>query len=236
MSSIHANPARAALRLCTIAVASLSMSACATGGMGRMSPEMIEAESAMHHFTMAVHMGEIEEAQLAVSKATNAQVRDFAQRMITEHTAGMQREHQMMMQMGMGMEMEMGANGQMDMARMRTMLMEHPHSRPVVEDHMRAMQMLQGVSGMAFDQAYMSRQVTMHRYALEQVDRMMTTMGMAPAAGGAGQGGAGMTGGNMNMDVPATREGRMMMHRNVRAMLASHLEMAQQIMNATGSR
>ena len=233
MSSIHTNPARAALRLCTIAVTSLGMSACAMGGMGKMSPEMMQAESAMHHFTMAVHMGEIEEAQLAVSKATNAQVREFAQRMITEHTAGMQREHQMMMQMGM--EMEMGANGQMDMARMRTMLMEHPHSRPVVEDHIRAMQMLQGASGMAFDQAYMSRQVTVHRNALEQVDRMMTTMGMAPMAGGAGQGGAGMSG-DMNMDMPATREGRMMMHRNVRAMLASHLEMAQQIMNATGSR
>lgn len=230
-----------ALRLCSIALVSLSTGACMMGGMGGMAPEMMQAHSAMHHFNMAVHMSEIEDGQMALSKASNAQVRQFAQQMVTEHTAAMQREEQMMMSMGMGMKMGMGSNGKMDMARMRAMLRENPHSRPVMEMHMRAMQMMQGLSGMAFDRAYMQNQVTMHRYALENVDRMMAHMGMTSGGSSmSGHGGAGMNGGNMDggtsgrMDggMKGGMQGMMMMEKNNRAMIASHLQMAQQMMGS----
>ena len=214
----------AALRLCTITLVSLSTGACMMGGMGGMSPAMMQSESAMHHFTMAVHMGEIEEAQLALSKTSNPQVREFAQRMVAEHTAAMQREQQMMASMGMNMEM--------DIARMRTMLMENPYSRPVAEDHMRAMQMLQDMSGMAFDRAYMNRQVAVHRYALENLDRMMSSMGMTPGGAMAGQSSAGMNAGNMDAGMRRGREERMMMHQSLRATIASHLQVAQQMMGS----
>lgn len=232
--------ARSGLGVCTIALASLTLGGCMMG-QPAMSPAMMETESAMHHFTMAVHMGEIEEAQLAVSKSSDAQVRDFAQRMITEHTAAMEKELQMMRKMGMATEMgaAMGASGnmQMNMTQMRAMLMENPHSRPVMENHMQAMQMLQAANGMAFNRAYMNRQVAMHRFALENMERMMASMGMAPMAEASMQGsaGAGMDHGNMNMNMPATPEGRMMMHRALRAMLASHLQMAQQMSTSMGS-
>jgi putative membrane protein len=208
------------------------------GGMAGMAPEMMQAHSAMHHFNMAVHMSEIEDGQMAMSKTSNAQVRQFAQQMVTEHTTAMQREEQMMMSMGMGMKMGMGSNGQMDMGRMRTMLMENPHSRPVMEAHMRAMQMMQGVSGMAFDRAYMQNQVAMHRYALENVDRMMAQMGMTSGGSMSAQGGAGMDGGmsgNMDSGMKGGMQGMMMMEKNNRAMIAAHLQMAQQIMGSMRS-
>lgn len=211
------------------------------GGMGRMSPAMMQSHNAMHAFSMAVDMAEIDEAQLAMTNSTNAQVRQFAQRMITEHTAAMQREEQMMARMGMGMmKMGMGMDGRadgnmpmtMDMGRMRTMLMENPHSRPVMEGHMQGMTMLRGMSGMAFDRAYMNRQVAMHRYALENMDRMMSGMGMMNqgTAGSAGMH-AGMDASG-NMEMKGGRDGLMMMHQTKRAAIASHLEMAQQMMAA----
>ena len=216
---------RTASALCTAALISATTAGCMMGGMGMMDPAMMQAHHGMHMFSMAVHMGEIEEAQMAMGKTQNAQVREFAQRMISDHTAAMQAEERMMAAMGMGMGMSagMGTTAMTDMARMREMLMAHPMSRPVAEDHMRGMQMLQPLNGMAFDQAYMNRQVTVHRYALTEMDRMMAAMGMTPDASMAG---------NMDMSrmgsMTPSRESMMMMEQHNRAMVAMHLEMAQQ--------
>lgn len=240
MSPLYRNPVRTAAGFCTVALLSLGTSGCMMGAMGGMAPEMMQAHSAMHHFNMAVHVSEIEDAQMATSKTTNADVRSFAQRMISEHTAAMQAEEQMMMQMGMGMQGGMamnrtgntaaGQNGggmNMDMTRMHAMLMENPHSRPVMEGHMQSMQRMQALSGTAFDQAYMQHQVTMHRYALENIDRMMTQMGMTPGGGTATAASSSMQGG-----MRGGMEGMMMMERNNRAMVAAHLQMAEQMMGS----
>jgi predicted outer membrane protein len=241
MSHRSTTQLRTALTLCTAAALSIATSGCMTMGVMGMSPEMQQHQMAMHAFSMATHMGEIEEAQLALSKSQNASVREFAQRMVTEHTAAMQRAHQMMTKMGMTMEgdaaMSAGGDMSMDMQRMRTMLMNHPHSRPVMEGHMQAMQMLRGLEGTQFDHAYLQRQVAAHSYALENMDRMMSNMGMMTddAMAGSMAGGAGMDHGNMNMDLPATAEGVMMLHRIERQMVAAHLQMAQQRMQSMGS-
>lgn len=237
------NPARSIQALCTALALSLGVSAC-MGGSG-MNPAMMQAHSSMHAFSMAVDMGEIEEGQLAVARSTNPQVREFAQRMVTEHTAAMQKEEQMMASMGMGMmrtgmirggntgagagmnaEAGAGADMNMDMGRMRAMLMENPQSRPVVEGHVRAMQMLQGLNGMAFDRAYMERQVMAHRYALENMDRMMGHMGMS----GSMHAGAGGTMADHGAGMQGRRHSMMAMHQAKRAAIAMHLQMAQQIM------
>lgn len=247
------NPVRS---LGLAALLSLGASACMMGGSG-MSPAMMPHHQALHAISMASHMAEIEESQLALTRATTQPAREFAQRMVTEHTAAMRMGEQMMARMGMGMmKMEggasagMGASGgnvsgnasagmAMDMGRMRAALMANPHSRPMVEDHMRAMQMLQGVTGAAFDQAYMNRQVMAHQMTLANMDRVMASMGMQAEGGSMGAGAsAGMnngSNGNMagmnhgNMSMPATREGMMMMHRQERAMVAMHLQMARQM-------
>lgn len=226
-----AHTVRTAAALCTAALFSVTTAGCMMGGMA-MDPAMMSAHNGMHMFTMAVHMSEIEDAQMAMGKTQNAQVREFAQRMITEHTAAMQAGEQMMaaMGMGMGMSARMGTTAMTDMARMREMLMAHPMSRPVMESHMRMMQTMQPLTGMAFDRAYMDGQVTMHRYALTEMDRMMAAMGMAPDAAMAR---------NMDMSAMASmtpsRESMMMMEQHNRAMVAMHLEMAQRGMASMGN-
>jgi predicted outer membrane protein len=224
---------RNTLTLCTAAALSIATSGCMTMGGMAMSAEMRQHHMAMHAFSMATHMGEIEEAQLALSKGQDASVREFAQRMVTEHTAAMHRAHQTMAKMGMTMDGEaaMSADGdmRMDMQRMRTVLMNHPHGRPVMEGHMQAMQMLRGLEGAQFDHAYLQRQVAAHSYTLENMDRMMSNMGMMSdgAMAGSTAGGAGMDHGDMDMEVPATAEGVMMLHKMERQMVAAHLRMAQ---------
>ena len=222
---------RTASALCTAALISITTAGCMMGGMA-MDPAAMQAHHGMHMFSMAVHMGEIEEAQMAMGKTQNAQVREFAQRMITDHTAAMQAEERMIAAMGMGMGMSggMGTTAMTDMARMREMLMAHPMSRPVAENHMQGMQRLQPLNGMAFDRAYMNRQVTLHRYALTEMDRMMAAMGMTPDASMAG-----------TMDMSAmgsmtpSRESMMIMEKHNRAMVAMHLEMAQRGMASMGN-
>lgn len=214
---------RSLAAVCTVAAVSLGASACMTG-QAAMSPAMMQQMQGMHAFAMATHMGEIEEARVALTKATNPQVREYAQTMIAQHTPALQREMQMASQMGA--MPTMGATA--DMAGMRAMLMENPYSRPVVEGHMQAMQVLQAATGTAFDRAYMTRQVNAHAYALENMDRMMAGMGHDHTAAGAMAGHAGHAGMQANMEMPANMS-PMEWHMMQRQMVAMHLQMAQQM-------
>ena len=91
-------------------------------------------------------------------------------------------------------------------------LTAHANSRPLVEDHQRAMAMLQGMSGMAFDRAFVQRQVMAHQAALRSIDGLL----------------------------PHVREhGNAMsaqMLEQFRASVASHLAMAQQLHAQMGGR
>lgn len=211
---------------CAVAVVSLGVSACMTG-QAAVSPVAMQQMQGMHYFAMATHLGEIHEAQLALTKATNPQVRDFAQAMIAQHTPALQREMQMASKLGA--MPPMGAT--VDMAGMRAVLMANPYSRPVVEGHMQAMQVLEAASGMAFDRAYMTRQVNAHAYALENMDRMMAAMGHDHTAAGAMAGHAGHAGMHANMEMNANMT-PMEWHMMQRAMVAMHLQQAQQMMAA----
>jgi predicted outer membrane protein len=192
-------PIRTLATVCSAAVLSMGTTACMGGSSLNMTPATMQTEMGLNAFSSAVSMGEIEEAQLALSRSQNAQVREFAQQMITDHTLALRQEALVMdavsMNMGMGSAgMAAMTTGNMDMGRMRTMLTNNPASRPVVEDHMRAMQMLQGMNGMQFDQAYMMRQVAAHTYALGEMDRMMGMMGLTGmASGGMSASGSGST-------------------------------------------
>jgi predicted outer membrane protein len=214
----------------------MSAGACASaGGMGMAA--MGSPDAAAFATTTAVDMAEVEEAQLALQKAQNAQVRTYAQRMVTDHAPALQRNLQTMDAMGMdGMshgngsaQMNTSASGNAGMnegdasasamagANVRidpmaqAMLMKNPYSRPLVEDHMRAMQMLQSTqAGMAFDRAYMMRQVAAHRSALAAIDNLM------PSVQATGQ---------------TETRGMMMQHR---AAVEQHLRMAESMVASMG--
>jgi predicted outer membrane protein len=218
-------------------VMAMSAGACASaGGMGMAA--MGSPDGAAYATTTAVDMAEVEEAQLALQKAQNAQVRQYAQRMVTDHAPFLQRNLQTMDAMGMdgmsngasgGAQMNTSAPGTGGMnqgdasasamagANVRVdpmaqaMLMRNPYSRPLVEDHMRAMQMLQSTqAGMAFDRAYMMRQVAAHRSALAAIDNLM---GSVQATG------------------QTETRGMMMQHR---AAVEQHLRMAEQMVASMG--
>lgn len=212
-------------------VMAMSAGACASaGGMGTAA--MGSPDAPAYATTTAVDMAEVEEAQLALSKAQNAQVRQYAQRMVTDHAPFLQRNLQTMDAMGMdGMNHGASGNAQMNTSASggmnegdasasasaranpmtQAMLMRNAYSRPLVEDHMRAMQMLQSTqAGMAFDRAYMMRQVAAHRSALAAINNLMS------AVQATGQ---------------TETRGMLMQHR---AAVEQHLRMAEEMMATMG--
>lgn len=217
MSLLSFTPSRPLATLCTAALVSLG--ACSSGMMGGMT----SADMSASLTAVAANQGEVEEAQLALSRATSDPVRQFAQRMVSEHTPLLQRDAQMVMQMhsamgtsagvsgsasagGMG-SMGASANGAVS-ADVRAMLMSNPSSARLVQDHMQAMQRLQAASGADFDRAYMQRQVQAHQMVLSQLDALMP----------------GVTN-------PQLRSNLM----QERPAVAAHLQMAQQITASMGS-
>jgi predicted outer membrane protein len=58
-------------------------------------------------------------------------------------------------------------------AELENVLRGHTMSRPVVEANGRNLQVLQGVTGPRFDPAYMDAQIGAHRYALQNIDRLL---------------------------------------------------------------
>lgn len=153
-----------------VAVVSAGVSACAAGMQGSAS---VGAEA--HANMTAVHLAEIQESQLALSKTSNAEVRAFAQHMVSDHRPLLQEEQQLATQLGLraeagvqvaGIGAELGVN-----ANSEAMMMAFPTSRTLVEQHMRAMADLRNDSGAEFDRAYMDRQVASHQQSLELATR-----------------------------------------------------------------
>ncbi|HSU14751.1 DUF4142 domain-containing protein [Longimicrobium sp.] len=78
--------------------------ACSTGtlGMSTLGPHG-QGDVAAHSFVSAVDAGEIQQAQLAQSRASSGAVRDFASRMITEHSNALAMRDEQMQRMGLGL-------------------------------------------------------------------------------------------------------------------------------------
>jgi putative membrane protein len=77
--------------------------ACAAGmGMTSLGPTA-QADVAAHSFVTAVDAGEIQQAQLAQQRASSAAVRDFATRMISDHSTAIALRESRMQQMGLGL-------------------------------------------------------------------------------------------------------------------------------------
>jgi len=94
---------------------------------------------------------EIQPSQLAVQKAQNAQVKQYAQRMITEHTKIEQQAQQMLQQ--------------------KNVTPEHNALSFQLQQNLQpTLQELQGKSGAEFDKAYMQQQLMSHKLTLQSLD------------------------------------------------------------------
>ena len=101
------------------------------------------------------NLGEVREGQLARDKAIDAAVRDFAQMMVTEHTAESNK-------------------AESDLARANIPSADSSLSRQIDANSGNATDMLRATpAGPAFDRAYMDRQVDGHRYILGVIDQTL---------------------------------------------------------------
>jgi putative membrane protein len=100
------------------------------------------------------NQGEIDQANAALSKATNADVRAFAQMMVTDHTNAASKANDVFSRNGItpadnSTTSELKTNGQ------------------------RSTMNLNAYSGAAFDRAYMQAQVDMHSWLLTNLDSLL---------------------------------------------------------------
>jgi putative membrane protein len=112
------------------------------------------------------NLGEVREGQLGRDKATDAAVRDFAQMMVTEHTAASNK-------------------AESDLARVDIPSADSSLSRQIDASSGNATDMLRALpAGRAFDRAYMDRQVDAHRYILGVIDQTLVPNAHAKALRG----------------------------------------------------
>ena len=102
----------------------------------------------------AANMDEIQTSQLALQRSQNAQVRQFAQMMITEHTAVDQQMMEMLRAKGMSPQPNQPAQAAMEATRA-------------------TLASLGQRTGMEFDRAYMMHQVASHRWTLTSLDQSL---------------------------------------------------------------
>jgi predicted outer membrane protein len=184
---------------------------------------------AVHAFLSAVDVSEVRMSTLAQERGTNPEVKAFAGRMVTEHSAALHAREAQVEADGEGLfEMDHAAPAaaggehaghgaaagaaftpaQLD--AMQGVLAQHPLSRTLATSSAANLQVLQGVNaGAGFDQTYMDAQIGAHRYALGQLDRMIQQGGVT--------------------------DEMMASMQAMRTAIASHLEQAQQIRARLGS-
>jgi len=97
-----------------------------------------------------INLSEIDSADLAKEKASSEEVRTFASRLLTEHTAMMQETRQLAQQIDVDPQMPVLAS-------------------IVGKRHQETMEELRSMSGAAFDQTYLKYQIKMHEQAIDLV-------------------------------------------------------------------
>lgn len=131
-----------------IALTALFTAACATT-VAPMPGALPQSDVA--GIVMAVNEGEIQQGQAASQRATNAQVRSFAQMMVTDHTNANNMARDVF-------------------AREGVTAGENETTRTLRANSQRTIANLNTYSGNAFDRRYMETQVALHQWALNTLD------------------------------------------------------------------
>jgi putative membrane protein len=105
----------------------------------------------------ALNLGEIQEAQVAVSKAKSPDVKRFAQHMLTDHR-------------------DMQSKDAALLSRLQITPSENAVSNQLKTDAQNELSTLQNVTGRDFDREYIDSQVRAHNQALELIDRTMSSV------------------------------------------------------------
>ena len=126
-----------------------------TGTEARPSDAQIAA------ITTAANQGEIQQGQLALERAQNAEVRAFAQMMVQQHTNAQRESDQMSL-------------------RLRVTPIPSATSSMLMRDGEQILRDLQARSGPAFDRAYVAAQIREHRDLLRMLDTKLIPSAQNP--------------------------------------------------------
>jgi putative membrane protein len=140
---------------------------------GTVSPQEAVA------FMAAADQSEVQAAQVAVNKATNPEVRQFAQKMQREHSKSAQQNSELAKRMNVDVNAPASQQGQMvaNLQQMSQQMAQQLNSTP---------------KGPEFDRVYIDGQVQAHQTVLENLQRIAGTSAgatgttPAPPPGGAG--------------------------------------------------
>lgn len=136
----------------TTAIGTSSGALDTAGGSGMSAGgEMSDAQ--IFGFTSLVDNAEVEAAQLAKEKASNAQVKEFADMMIADHSKNAREAGELAQQLGVNPS--------------------EPASDDVKQSHAELMSKLNAASGMAFDTTYISGMVMGHQTVLQRLNDAM---------------------------------------------------------------
>lgn len=156
MRKIRKRAVRALLPIAALAL--VGATACGPGMDTDAQPAPADGvvlnEPEIAGIVMTANTGEIELGQLALSKSRNQAVREFAQRMITDHTAVNQQIQTIASQTGVQPQ-------------------ETTTTRQLRQNVMETAEALRTMEGQQFDEAYMENQVATHRWLLDTLDRSL---------------------------------------------------------------
>ena len=116
------------------------------------APDLTDPEVA--HVAVTANTIDIEAARFAQTRARNADVRQFAQTMITDHTAVNQQAAALA-------------------GRLHVTPADNAVSRSLKDGAAQAHRAQQGLHGAAFDRAYMDREIAYHQAVLDAIDHVL---------------------------------------------------------------
>ncbi len=148
-------------RLPLLALLAVVLSACATGTATMTAPPGATPEPEVAAIVVAANEGEIQQGNAAAARASNADVRRFAQMMVTDHTSALNAARDTFNRTAItpsdnNISSALRANSQTTVTNLGT------------------------YSGPAFDRAYMQSQVDLHSWLLRQLDSALIPSTVTP--------------------------------------------------------
>jgi putative membrane protein len=112
------------------------------------------SDAEIAHIVVTANQVDIDAGKLAQSKGSNAEVKEFGERMVTDHT---------------------GVNkAASDLAtKLKLTPKDNPTSQSLKEGGEKNLQKLKGLSGAAFDKAYVDHEVAYHQQVLDALDKTL---------------------------------------------------------------
>jgi putative membrane protein len=139
----------------TLSVMTLILGACAaTTGMGSAQQAAGGHDSWVAGMVATANEGEVQQGTAAASRATNADVRAFAQMMVTDHTNALQALRDTASRAGVTPQ-------------------ESDASRTLRDASQETVRNLGTYTGASFDRRYMQSQVDLHQWLLNQLDTVL---------------------------------------------------------------